>query len=102
MVSNRNKIEQKCKELGLQIISLTYNPAIKYETGGWDLTVKDEDNEEQAYGAHSAEELIDDLEREWEGVSECVPFDTVCCRACSAAGGADRPVYHAAPACKEN
>lgn len=63
-MSARQRIESKIKELYLELVEINYDKSITYTTGGWDVTVKF-DEDEFVYGAHSVDELIHDLEEDW-------------------------------------
>lgn len=61
----RKLIEEACKKVGLEIVSLTYHPGITYDSGGWNLIAKCDD-ENFEYAAHTSTDLILDIEEAWE------------------------------------
>ena len=63
----RKWIEDTCKKFGLEIDSLVYDKHIGYDTGGWELTVKDpyEPGRLIEYVGHKASHIVSDLEIGW-------------------------------------
>lgn len=58
----RQRIEDACKKLGLEIFELTYDRSITYVGGGWEIRVKHPDYDDEIFTDHSSDVLIDEME----------------------------------------